>query len=234
MAFSGPRGGGKSTLAFFTALVWALTKNRQTLYTTFDMAAWTELCRRFGLDQKIAPVELERPSLSGYVSAGGPGVISIGPKSAETVGLPPDIVLAQLASVSRTHDVFFDVDERSIHGPEGQSAVKLEGPVLKKGENVFWVLDPSDPDSLSASQTDFRRLAQMGVPLNRFHVILNDLHGKGKSPEPAALRQLLGQADKSRVLLVEKFLVWKLKLTASCVDALRDIIRTLEKSEPGS
>ena len=231
-AFSGPRGSGKSTLAFFTALAWSLLKNRQTLFATFDMAAWKDLCSRYKLGQSPVLVELARPSLSARVIAGGPGVISVGPKVSRIVGLPQDVIWSQLGMVSRSHDIFFDVDRRSILEHGGSGSLPLEGPVLKKCENIFWTVDSSDPDALATSQADFQRLAGIGVPLHHFHVVLNDLHGKGQSPESGALKKLLGQVGKSNVVLVERFPVDEMKLPASCVNALREILRLLERSNP--
>lgn len=180
IAFSGPKEGvGKTTVALNLALAWAASQSRNVIIVHLDPLCRQELSYLLGV---------QPPTLAGLAqlvgreagvlakllkgripfSSWGVGVLPMGLKRSDTLNLSPDIILAIMAALSESYDLFLDVDP----------FFPMQAFAFDVSDLVYWVSLPQRAH-FEATFNTFQDLKNLHFALDRFELVINQANLPG-------------------------------------------------------
>jgi len=201
LVFTGPKEGvGKTTLCLNLALAWAGSQNRKVLIVHMDPLCRNDLSFQLGVDPptlaSMVQTVGDNPTGLGKLLRGripmthwGVGLLPLGAKRQDVLGLSPQVIVQILGSLSETYDLFLDVDP---YFPMQVFAFDL-------ADLVFWSCLPQR-SHFEASYALFNEFKALHFPLDKFEIIVN------QSNIPGALHA--GEIDKFFQAMQRKVLAY--------------------------
>lgn len=200
IVFSGPKEGvGKSTIAVNLALAWAAVADRKVIVVQLDPLCRSELPFLLGVEPTTlsALTQDTGKNVRVPISQWNVGTLSLGLARGDAATLSPGRVLPILEGLSRSYDLFIDVDPS---GPLQTFAFDL-------ADIVFWSCLPQRAH-LNATRGMFQDMTDRHFPMERFEVVVNeaDLPGLLSAAEVGRFFKAMGKDVASFMPFDERLL----------------------------